>query len=101
MPDPVPVVLLARLALDRTEQRKALGAICSWTRCVVVCATAASSERERWSSTRTVRHELLGAPPGQAERAQRRRRLLAAMGTVDEGTYPPGYLEQLDAGWPG
>ena len=25
MPDPVPVVLLARLALDRTEQRKALG----------------------------------------------------------------------------
>jgi Ribbon-helix-helix protein, copG family len=48
-----------------------------------------------------VRHELLGAPPGQAERAQRRRRLLAAMGTVDEGTYPPGYLEQLDAGWRG
>ena len=25
MPDPVPVVLLARLALDRSEQRKALG----------------------------------------------------------------------------
>jgi metal-responsive CopG/Arc/MetJ family transcriptional regulator len=30
-----------------------------------------------------VRHELLGAPPGQAERAQRRARLLAAMGTLD------------------
>jgi hypothetical protein len=46
MPDPVPVVLPARLALDRTE-RKALGATCSWTRCAVVCAGAGSSARER------------------------------------------------------
>lgn len=42
-----------------------------------------------------VRHELLGAPPGQAERAQRRARLLAAIGTLDGSTFPPGYLNEL------
>lgn len=48
-----------------------------------------------------VRHELLGAPAGQAERAQRRARLLAAMGTLDSSVYPSGYLEELRAGWRG
>ena len=48
-----------------------------------------------------VRHELLGAPAGQAARAARRERLLAAMGTLDQSVYPPGYLEDLRAGWRG
>ena len=46
-----------------------------------------------------VRHELLGAPPGRAERAQRRARLLAALGTLDSSVYPAGYLDELRAGW--
>jgi len=37
-----------------------------------------------------IRHELLGAPPGQAERARRRARLLAAVGTLDSSTFPAG-----------
>jgi metal-responsive CopG/Arc/MetJ family transcriptional regulator len=45
-----------------------------------------------------VRHELLGAPPGQAERAERRGRLLAAMGSLNRDTYPVGYLDELRAG---
>jgi metal-responsive CopG/Arc/MetJ family transcriptional regulator len=48
-----------------------------------------------------VRHELLGAPPEQTERARRRARLLAAMGKLDASVYPPGYLEELRAGWRG
>lgn len=48
-----------------------------------------------------VRHELLGAPAGQVERARRRARLLAATGTLDSAVYPPGYLDDLRAGWRG
>jgi metal-responsive CopG/Arc/MetJ family transcriptional regulator len=46
-----------------------------------------------------VRHELLGAPAAQAERAERRARLLAAIGTADRAVYPSGYLDQLRSGW--
>lgn len=46
-----------------------------------------------------VRHELLGAPAAQTERAERRARLLAAMGTLDRHAYPAGYLDELRAGW--
>ena len=46
-----------------------------------------------------IRHELLGAPAGQDERAQRRGRLLAAIGTLDSASYPPGYLDEVRAGW--
>jgi metal-responsive CopG/Arc/MetJ family transcriptional regulator len=42
-----------------------------------------------------VRHELLGAPAGQEERAQRRARLLAATGRLDSAVYPAGYLDEL------
>ena len=48
-----------------------------------------------------VRHELLGAPPGQAERAAQRARLMAAIGTVDRTVYPPDYLDELREGWRG
>lgn len=48
-----------------------------------------------------VRHELLGAPAGQQERAQRRARLLAAMGKLDSSTYPSSYLDELRAEWRG
>lgn len=47
----------------------------------------------------SVRHELLGAPPGQAERAKRRARLLAAMGSLDSSVYPAGYLDELRGAW--
>ena len=46
-----------------------------------------------------VRHELLGAPAGQQERARRRARLLAAMGKLDSSVYPAGYLDELHAEW--
>jgi metal-responsive CopG/Arc/MetJ family transcriptional regulator len=46
-----------------------------------------------------VRHELLGAPADQQERAQRRARLLAAMGKLDSAVYPAGYLDELRAEW--
>jgi metal-responsive CopG/Arc/MetJ family transcriptional regulator len=46
-----------------------------------------------------VRHELLGAPAGQPERAARRARLLASMGSVDHSVYAPGYLDELRSGW--
>jgi metal-responsive CopG/Arc/MetJ family transcriptional regulator len=46
-----------------------------------------------------VRHELLGAPAGQAERGERRARLLAATGTLDSSVYPPSYLAELRAQW--
>jgi len=46
-----------------------------------------------------VRHELLGAPGDQQERAERRARLLAAMGTLDSSTYSAGYLDDLRAQW--
>lgn len=48
-----------------------------------------------------VRHELLGAPPGQSERAQRRARLLSAMGGLDSSIYPSGYLDELRGTWRG
>ncbi len=48
-----------------------------------------------------VRHELLGAPADQRERAQRRVRLLAAMGKLDSSTYPADYLDELRAQWRG
>jgi len=46
-----------------------------------------------------VRHELLGAPADQQGRAQRRARLLAAMGKLDSSAYPSGYLDELRAQW--
>jgi metal-responsive CopG/Arc/MetJ family transcriptional regulator len=46
-----------------------------------------------------VRHELLGAPAGQKERARRRALLLAAMGRLDSAVYPDGYLDELRAEW--
>lgn len=46
-----------------------------------------------------VRHELLGAPPGQSERAQRRAKLLAAIGRLDSSVYPEGYLDELRGAW--
>ena len=46
-----------------------------------------------------VRHELLGMPPDQSERARRRARLLAAMGKLDDSVYPAGYLDALRAEW--
>ncbi len=48
-----------------------------------------------------VRHELLGAPADQRERAERRARLLAAMGKLDSSTYPADYLDELRAQWRG
>jgi len=46
-----------------------------------------------------VRHELLGAPSDQQERARRREHLLAAMGRLDNAIYPAGYLDGLRAEW--
>jgi metal-responsive CopG/Arc/MetJ family transcriptional regulator len=46
-----------------------------------------------------IRHELLGAPTGQGYRAQQRARLLAAIGSLDSGVYPAGYLDEVRAGW--
>lgn len=46
-----------------------------------------------------IRHELLGAPPGQAERAVKRARLLAAVGSLDSTVYPDGYLDEVRTGW--
>lgn len=46
-----------------------------------------------------IRHELLGAPPEQTERARRRARLLAAMGKLDGSVYPVGYLAELRSEW--
>jgi metal-responsive CopG/Arc/MetJ family transcriptional regulator len=48
-----------------------------------------------------VRHELLGAPAGQREHAQRRARLLAAAGKLDSSAYPSSYLDELRAEWRG
>lgn len=48
-----------------------------------------------------VRHELLGAPAAQRERAQRRRRMLAAMGRLDSSAYPSGYLDEMRDQWSG
>ena len=48
-----------------------------------------------------VRHELLGAPADQQQRAQRRARLLAAMGKLDDSVYPSDYLDELRAQWRG
>jgi hypothetical protein len=46
-----------------------------------------------------LRHERLGAPAEQRERAERRSRLMAAVGALDESVYPPGYLDEVRAGW--
>lgn len=46
-----------------------------------------------------VRHELLGAPADQGERAGRRGRLLAAIGAFDRGVYPDGYIDDVRVGW--
>jgi metal-responsive CopG/Arc/MetJ family transcriptional regulator len=46
-----------------------------------------------------IRHELLGAPAGQGERAAQRARLLAAIGSVDGTVYPDGYLNEVRSGW--
>ena len=46
-----------------------------------------------------VRHELLGAPADQQERARRRGRLLEAMGKLDSSAYPAGYLGELRGEW--
>lgn len=46
-----------------------------------------------------IRNELLGAPAGQAERAAKRARLLAAVGSLDSTVYPDGYLNEVRAGW--
>ncbi|HXD54887.1 MAG TPA: CopG family transcriptional regulator [Solirubrobacteraceae bacterium] len=56
-----------------------------------------TSEAE-WIRT-ALRHELLGAPADQEERARRRARLLEAMGKLDSSVYPPGYLGELRAEW--
>lgn len=72
--------------------------------CLKTCRELRLAAKERGTSEaeliRTaVRHELLGAPAGQAERATRRARLLAAIGASDQRAYPPGYLEELHSGW--
>jgi hypothetical protein len=54
--------------------------------------------KERGTSE-AVRHELLGAPADQQERAQRRARLLAAMGKLDRSAYPARHLDELRAQW--
>jgi metal-responsive CopG/Arc/MetJ family transcriptional regulator len=46
-----------------------------------------------------IRHELLGTPPRQAGRAQRRAHLMAAVGALDSAVYPPGYLNDVRVGW--
>lgn len=48
-----------------------------------------------------IRHEIDGAPPEQRARAERHARLMAVLGTVGPEVYPPGYLEELRAGWRG
>jgi hypothetical protein len=56
-------------------------------------------EREAELIRIAVRHDLLGAPADQQERAQRRGRLLAAMGKLDSSAYPADYLDELGAQW--
>lgn len=46
-----------------------------------------------------IRHELLGAPADQSERAAKRARLLAAVGSLDGTVYPDGYLGEVRSGW--
>ena len=51
MPDPVPVVLLAQLAVDRSEQATAWAVTCWSMRFVAACEVAESSALGLWLST--------------------------------------------------
>jgi hypothetical protein len=116
-PDFVPLLRARRRSRHGFESVRPVGAICHvWYIQTVVKTTIylpdelhqgiKHAAKERGTSEaeliRTaVRHELLGAPADQRERAQRRARLLAAMGKLDSSVYPSGYLDELRAEWRG
>jgi Arc/MetJ-type ribon-helix-helix transcriptional regulator len=45
-----------------------------------------------------IRREVQRSPRGQVDRDERRRRMLATIGTLDRTTYPPGYLHGVRTG---